>query len=37
LGVAAMATSMIVLAGVAKAAMLGDGVTVYMQMGGQPG
>ena len=32
-----MATSMIALAGGAKAAMLGDGVTVYMQMGGQPG
>ena len=38
LGVAAMATSMIALAGVANAAdMLGSGVTVYMQMGGQPG
>ena len=38
LGVAAMATSMIALASAAKAAdMLGSGVTVYMQMGGQPG
>src|SRR4029453_6008502 len=37
LGVAAMATSFIALAHGAGAAMLGDGVTVYMQMGGQPG
>ena len=38
LGIAAMATSMIALASAAKAAdMLGSGVTVYMQMGGQPG
>jgi simple sugar transport system substrate-binding protein len=37
LGVAAMATSLVAIAAAADAAMLGDGVTVYMQMGGQPG
>ena len=37
LGIAAMATSLIAMAHGAGAAMLGDGVTVYMQMGGQPG
>src|SRR6266702_2723631 len=38
LGVAAMAGSMLVPAAGSKAAdLLGNGVTVYMQMGGQPG
>ncbi|MGH6962190.1 MAG: substrate-binding domain-containing protein [Dongiaceae bacterium] len=37
LGIAAMATSLVALSGAAGAAMLGEGVTVYMQMGGQPG
>jgi simple sugar transport system substrate-binding protein len=37
LGAAAMATSLVALASGAGAAMLGEGVTVYMQMGGQPG
>ena len=37
LGVAAMATSLVAIAHGAGADMLGDGVTVYMQMGGQPG
>src|SRR4029077_81824 len=36
-GIAAMATSVVALAHGAGATMLGDGVTVYMQMGGQPG
>jgi hypothetical protein len=37
LGVAAMATSLVAIAHGAGADMLGDGVTVHMQMGGQPG
>jgi simple sugar transport system substrate-binding protein len=37
LSAAAMAASIFALAPASDAAMLGEGVTVYMQMGGQPG